>query len=904
MNFQCVPCWAFLSFLLASQGCASDESRSWSQSVGVTTLPLGAVVSAPFELEAAPRLISDATALSRIVCGATDCFAITEQGLQGFGARTLWYRLGPDGSPAEAPRFLDGVSGGTLAAGVRSQEVLIAFSSGGGTAYRHISGVDGSPIGTTTTGLPTSPASITGGGAAWLILFRTGSQLHARVYDSALAPVGPDLDVSAVCRPGELPNVIPGDGQFLLSGNNVALRISATGGQALDATPIALSQYVQFSYANGVYANGTYFLFYGATSAYSIRIKSDGTLLDPDDEFNQKTGAKVLCAASASRMGAALLDGSPAAIWQAGAAVLAAAVDPSTGVRKDGLTTAPPSLFALSATERPFAASSSTHAFVGNGNALRALTAGAGASSIVAGNPVAIARKAEPHECPVVASNGSGYLVAYSTTDEATSKVYATRVDPNTGARLDNPPLLLGNGRCPLVASVGGSYLALFRYASTSSKIQASLVGADGAITGLDPIDTGELSPVSVNARLVGNGASYLLTWADSNTAWGLRLDPQASRLDTGSRILSRTDVIIQDFIHGFGVLADSTPAADRRTFLVLYDINRELVARRLRSESGVIVDPTTTLVPSFSGAWAAATNGSKMLLAYPNATQEVMVAFVDPVTGAFVSNPTASGLKLQPGQGILGAWHDGVSYDVLLGDSTNATWGQKAYLQRFDDTLARLDAPIDGPGSYIGELGEWPTASLGKGRTLLVSFDPDSARLGVGVRGRFIDNDGTAAAPLSLDGGAGAGGAGNGARDGAAGAGQAGAGGSGVAANTGGSGAGRTAAGDAASGGAGAGAGGRAAGGDAVRDGSASATGPAAAVGPTAGGDARAHMGAAGSVGDAMLSGAAGGLPDADAPDGCGCRVTGRPASGPGILGLLFAGVCRLARRRRRNER
>jgi MYXO-CTERM domain-containing protein len=225
-------------------------------------------------------------------------------------------------------------------------------------------------------------------------------------------------------------------------------------------------------------------------------------------------------------------------------------------------------------------------------------------------------------------------------------------------------------------------------------------------------------------------------------------------------------DAIIDVVGHGtsspVGIVADTTPAPDRRTFGVYFsegsalEDDQYLNVVRVRSQSGAVVTPT--LGDRTSSRSVMASDGTLMLAVSKDYLDNTGVdaLLIDPVAGAF---KTSSAVVIDPGSTALPpltAWFDGFSYAVMTRSNSNPF---ELRLRRLTPDLKLLDAPKAASGVMFEP--QWlsadqqsiAAASDGTGRSLVVYTEPDPQFHAMSIKARFVDNDGT---PSSSTGGAG----------------------------------------------------------------------------------------------------------------------------------------------------
>jgi hypothetical protein len=746
-----------------------------------------------------------------------------------------------------------------------------------------------------------------------------------------LTPIGP---VGSLPQLDNVePTLVVGEGQYLITWPGYAARVDETTG-LLDPEPIVVSKYSQGP-MSGAFVAGNYHLAWRSSydgAVLGVRIRaSDGLVLDPDDDFNERTGARVLCGPTCSpyqdpydlsvhAVGSKVLttwrDG-----WDSAYYLRGALFDGVTGQREGSAATEVGGTLA-SVEHRPgprhFDATGGT---LLADNLMKSITLEAAPLSGTLGLQHFMAMYIPPRASPAVAVAGTTFLTAWT---EDNYVVYARRLD-GSGELLDDDPIALDitgrvlEGNEVVAASNGNDFLVAW---SSYYYVDRRMVYADGTLGPLLPRIRGNDDDFT-NLGLVNNGDYFYLTYGNNNVTYGLRM------LNDGTALGDPVTLAANDERHL--TLADTIPTSDRRTFLSLSGFG---TVRRLRAQSGVLLDATSLECNSNT---AAATDGGRMF-----SLCGLSGFFIDPVTGLQVEGSVRDDL-LPPLVTSFGAtktaWWDGRSFAAIVGRN-GGSLTERLTIRRFDRDLAVLDGQVGGAGHFVGVAHSFDSdvAVVGKeGHSLLVHQAYDPNKFGIVLKGHFITNDGlpAPASPGDLDPERGEGGAsgssgnetggapGVGGSPGAGGQTHPGAGGVGGDAVGGGrasggapdgeAGVAGVANGEAGSGGSSASAGdGGSAGGGAPAEGGAPGAGgkdggeagsPAVAAGGTGPGSA----GRGGSGGQpATTDAGAGGASEGDdsggeSPDeGCGCSLPGRGSADSRVLALFVVMVAAVRRRRR----
>ncbi|MGC4093401.1 MAG: hypothetical protein QM756_37005 [Polyangiaceae bacterium] len=666
-----------------------------------------------------------------------------------------------------------------------------------------------------------------------------------QVFDSAIKAVGEPISAP-------MSNGVVGNGICLAFRPGAAVRIRLSDGVALDSPAIVPTRYSSALQASAGYKSGNFVLAWSeGNDIVSLRIReADGAVLDPDDTFNQRMGARVVWQGTGGALWVKVVDwGSYLfAAWAMSTTngdVLGVRLDAATGARVAGSVSAYESKVSDAASGYPPRLTNTGGLLVADSD-IRSVSVVDGSPPKFSVGPAQQLSFTTPRRAwPSVAASASRYLVAFN----AGESILATRVDPTSGEHMDDPALSLGTGKFAAAASNGTDFLVTW---IDGTQMRRRWVRADGTLgEPLTPLDIETLFPI--NPRLVCNGEHFVYAWME-DTATTLRF----VRLDASGALLDASPHLLGDSVGSIAVTADTSPSPDRRSFLLAYTGTSGLRARLLRAQTGVLAEPE--LVLGSSGPWNgrvfAGSDGSTLALAFiiPNSTVSRWI--VDAVQVGF-SNSGFYDTGTAPETTQF--WHDGRNY-LLLGMAHM----RPVNVRRFESTLAPLDSDDAASGQELfslqgpASLTRLSAASIGAGRSLLAYHQLDALRLGDAIKIRLLTNDGVKA-PVSSGGAPGNGGS-------ASISGGTNAGGTGAASGgTTGSGAGST-------------------NGGGENEAGATAGGAAAAAGGATGGTNDAGASNAGAAGAA--GGATGGTKDAGAStggSGDGSKATSGGAQGQG---------------------
>ena len=581
---------------------------------------------------------------------------------------------------------------------------------------------------------------------------------------------------------------------------------------------------------------------------YGSRIRaSDGVVLDLDDTFNQISGAKLLCESCANASGQVNLNinplGASALVTWVGTQpqLYAARVDPTTGKRVDGKTNAAELTPAIDGQDE-FVVSGTTGWLV-NHNKMRTIAITPSPLAFKLGTPATMSVESSPRTSPVSASNGSSFLALWL----VDGHVRGTRIDATSGAHQHSPALDFGEGSSPAVVAIGTDYLVA--WVDSSFRIQRRFLRVNGTLEALvsNPIPSKQTyettNPKSTGLQLAYNGKYVLATWLfgeDFATQLrAIRMTAAGAAVDTDFANVGSPG------FSSWGVIADTTPPEAMRTFVIVDTEGPawSLVAHRLRSETGALVDLTSL---GKGRIVRGAMNANQLLIQYRAPDESEVAQLVDAVNGTTVFAPT----KLLSANADFTAalWWNGVSFVLLSGD------GSALSTRRFSPTLLGLDSALP-KGTALPTFSTQgfnvSASGNGKGRSLVLYGATSLTHFGEAIQGLFLDDDGMPAPPpVTGTGGA-----------------------------SGASGASGDTSGDTS------GAGGVAQGGATTNGGTANTAGGNATNGGTsqAQGGASANAGARASAGSSSTS--------SNDSSGCGCRITNDASSGRrSVMALMLA--------------
>jgi hypothetical protein len=942
------------SLTIAVSGCREAPTESVSN----LHAALEVKVSQPFDVERVPTdFRSNGAEKISVACDSVRCLLAHHLSFVDGAGWVLATRVDSAGKFVDTPR-IQVTKGEWLVRVLARPGEFLVITSTDQTAeaapyhFYRVRGADGLVTPVVGDGLPTTiPVRGAGNEDGWVLISPTAKSgvIGARAYNEKLEPLGSPVEYTGVMSLAQNPT--PGPGQFLVGDYGQVIRIDSKTGKALDDPPIVLSKYLSSAGMRGIYADGIYQLVWGSPGAVvgSRLGAATGEVLDPDDTFNEMPTYKTIRAHSATATGAVDIDriGSDIVVSfpMLDHSLQAVRVDPQSG-----LSTSPmPQSIQVLQNNNGAASTSELHA-IGDTvlleDSLRHLDIGKRLAA------PGIARFVDPPLTPGLpaferfkcrtAASSSGYLVVWaigSSTYQQGSKIVATRVDPETGVYLDDPPLQIGTGEYPVVASDGTNYMVSWlATADATTRGYWRVVKPNGALGAAQYAKISDYVQ-GFDPSLTFNGDYYVAAFgqrAFRMQADGTVVSP-ATPLPSGS-FMYDTGFQLTLGEPGPRVVADTAPALDRRTFLLVGETGTvqqpTVSARRLRSQTGALLEMTT--VAGNHRSPFTATDGTNLLVVSLEVeTKAWDGVFVDALTGTPVTGTKKQMLDSAAGT-VDAVFYDGSGYGVVATDYAQGALAQTR-LYRFDAQLNRSSEESSAQGTLLSDkrtLPDTDAATLSSKRGLLVFRKTDVARFSTAIKGVLFASDGsdpivsTSGGSMGNTGGStsaggngvggtnsagktgsgtggtsSAGAAGNGAEAGAAGNGaQAGANGHGSGGRIS-SGSGGTP-GDDSGGADAAGAGGAAtSGGDSpgVSGGKNSSAGASARGGQGAGN--AATSGGAKVEGGTDGNGASSSGSGASEDSGCGCRLAGRRTSESQLSGLGLAAGLLLRRARRRRQ-
>jgi hypothetical protein len=400
-----------------------------------------------------------------------------------------------------------------------------------------------------------------------------------------------------------------------------------------------------------------------------------------------------------------------------------------------------------------------------------AVVSAAGVATPAAGQKLLEASNTEQR--PGLARGSSGYLAVWSD-DRVGGKrgLYGIRLD-DTGAAVgsvarlaDTPdssdaPLVAWNGTHYLVAWVTGNLLNMVRTDAQGKAVDAQPVLLANSV--------GDNSPGS-SAQVVSDGSGFLAVWQDTrNSTYGppplsqrlINNDVFAARIADDGTVLDKSGILVAG-----GTAQQTNPAAvfDGSSYLVAWTDDQGLRGLRI-DRSGAAVDATPVAISSTSqvrGPLAVAFAGGTYLVAWVGPTGprgrhcSANLTPVDATDFALLADPSTAYVR-----GMAASW-GGQSFLVAFtgtDDNGAATTGVRVGPTGggMDQNGFAIEPAI--PGAPWGQ-NAFPTevglASDGKGHWLVLSdrYDPAANAETVRVKARLVTDCTGSSCPQPPDGG------------------------------------------------------------------------------------------------------------------------------------------------------
>ena len=758
-------CWVIAGLLLA-QGCSQDASE---EEVSKRSAALAVKVGYPFDLESYPKTFNTSAPTDiQFACGTQRCLGV-HQASSATGSWAVATRVDAQGNVVDFPRIQLVENSLPLRVFARQDQFLVitqGSTAGGPLSYFLVRGADGAVTPLSPTALPQKgPILGASTGNSWMLVTPEGSGARAQVYDAQLVPRGPGATIAAATM-SMMADPIPGPEQYLFGAYGEVVRMDEASGNPIDATPIVVSSLAMPAGMPGVYVDGVYQLAFGSQTILQSRVEAaTGKVLNPDDLFNQVMGPTQVANFPARGVGNLDVDlvAGKVVVTQAMVTdrVAAVVVDPKTGLAagNNGIyavlqnsIVGDPSQQLHPLNDAVFLVD--TDKLLLRGSSAQPLSGGFSSTKLALG-VTGIDRFSSR-----VAASKTGYLVVFargSAVYQQGSEIVATRVDPKTGAFLDDPPILIGTGEHPSVGSDGENYLVSWlSTADARTHAHYRLVRGDGSMNQgssaviFDIVQT--FSP-----SIAFDGVNYGVSWGSR----AARIDPTGTFVSPNQppadSTFYNTGLIPTSGRSSARVAVDTSQPPERRTFLLAGETfvgasdSRDIRIMALRAATGALVGGP--IVAEKHRDPFAVSDGTRVLVvSQEEASKSWYGLLVDPVTVAVIPNTrklmVAEPTPLSPSMTVEALLFDGKSYYLAVRERVAPNSAvTNIHLRRFDANLDRLaeesgSGPIVNgqfvPGFYVD------ASNLSADQGLFVFQTQDLKRLGSAIKGVFFSADGS----------------------------------------------------------------------------------------------------------------------------------------------------------------
>ncbi len=274
---------------------------------------------------------------------------------------------------------------------------------------------------------------------------------------------------------------------------------------------------------------------------------------------------------------------------------------------------------------------------------------------------------------PVVAWNGTNYLVVWVDARNGNSDIYGTLID--TSGRVlgsDSVPISVAGGEqvTPSVAWNGSAFLVAWDDARNGGHdIYGTEVSATGTVSSPTGVAYSTAAGDQTAPSVTANGSSFLVAWVDARSGVSFEDDIYATRISAGGLVQDPGGIKVSN--EGSSAPNGPAVASDGTNYLVVFAENRgtgmssDIYARRI-SASGAVLDAVSKPINATLNEQAhpaVAWGGSNYLVAWTNATPSfdiygtrVTSAGVPlSATGTVISN--ATGNQSLPAVSYDGTW-------------------------------------------------------------------------------------------------------------------------------------------------------------------------------------------------------------------------------------------------------
>jgi len=698
---------------------------------------LDPIISSRLIIATPARIAGGAPGGAALDCNATHCLVVWAQ--NGY---PIARRIKRDGTPLDSTVIALSEAGqSNQAAGLTvtatPTDFLVSWSDhwskapglqwvSVAAATGAVSDVPPKDLGVSADDYPTPTVSAYGNGVQLLVYRQAfpdndiGLRLVDGVVQTPLAGIdlGPHLDYTPL-------GLAVGPNQFGYVQRGKLQRIASATGALLDAAPIEFSKFGYVNSPSGstvVFDGANYVVvWFAAGKLQATRVRaSDGVVLDPDDDFNELPGTRVLCAGTSNYLTASVADGKLFVIWAGlgGPVVSSFPLAPWTSSAAD-CSGASVSSFVAPDSALKLVGTSGMQALVGE-KKLEALAFQVQANSSVTTQNTGTLNYHAGVGWPRVVSNGRDFMVSATHLVDGPSETLRTFVQPidgATGERLSPQPTDVSALNDPLdFASTGTSYLI-------PEGNQARRLSCDGKLGAPATLFNGYTLK-----GLTADDAQYFAVVAP-NSGQGLF----GYRLDVDGRPIDAAPVKLIDDYLGYAVAlgGNDEPIPSQRTFVALTKTQTGIAILRMRSGTGAALAPILVDTADHAYPNLVKTDGTNMVLGWnqqvPGADQDPWTALFDPTSGALTDKHKLPFARLGP------VSFDGTSY-VEVWQDPDAT----GYVRRLDTSFALIDPSA---GTVMPTEGSEHDSNR-FGRTLMVAAEYRAEELGTRLVGRFIDNE------------------------------------------------------------------------------------------------------------------------------------------------------------------
>jgi hypothetical protein len=567
-----------------------------------------------------------------------------------------------------------------------------------------------------------------GNGTSMAELNGSGQLVHERVL----------IDMEDVAPAG-----VEGNGMVALAWLGHIQRFSGTDLAPIDASAI---NYPQVLTGVPVVAyDGTHFVLIWGNDRFlrAGRVKaSDGSLLEPDDTFNQLPGSVqvddlVYYSYYADPIGAYRSGNEILAIYGNKRLTMYGIRLQTTGASISVVDDAIIDSFDENPAIRGADYNGTTGLLMSGHDTPRDIYGSTLDKQLVSSARFPLALSPNQVELCGVTSNGEDFLVVWR--DAGTEAIYAARLRGD-GLVKDPAGLLLspGPGSCWGAASAAGDFMVAYK---EGTGLYVRPISSGGSVGTAKYAGTPDLG------RIASDGLRYLLTYSTGSTRYSRRMDATGAFLE--SAVSHATG-------GGFVAAGNFEPTEDLRTFMVATlrrDVNDLIIqSKRIRGKVGsVLANADHRLVGAYATdgtdfTLSIASDGEDFAVVWgsnTNVAKGILIDDVDGTLGQVVPLDTAAtGTKFS--QGSLS--FDGTSYALVWGDAA-ATYGQNTslYGAYLNTALASEGSPfgVETKAFWRGPQGVASASDL-RGRTFVAyaRWLDSTRKLGAGIHARYLDNE------------------------------------------------------------------------------------------------------------------------------------------------------------------